>query len=180
MSNPHPTPTRQQRTGRRFNGQRWLSIVILAVSALACGDAIAGVTGPHLLVTGSDKAAAVTVDNQRQDTKLALRTKVVDGPLVPGVQRTLRVRLLNHLPHRLIVKKITVDAKRPDVAGCKPRWVLTSSFHASNKHDALRIKADGKSVVRLGIRLKDLPYVNQDACKGSRFPLLVSATAWQQ
>ena len=152
-------------------------MVIVAVITLGCTAAIAAVKHPHLIVAGKDKSTAVTGDNLRPSSKLGVRAKVVDGPLVPGAKRTLRVRLINHLPYRLNVNNITVNAKRPAAAGCKKRWVSTSSFHASKRHQAFRIKAKNKTVVLLPIRLRNLPNVNQDACKSTRFPLLVSATA---
>ncbi|MEO8330686.1 MAG: hypothetical protein ABI586_11815 [Candidatus Nanopelagicales bacterium] len=179
MSNSDSTLTRDPRSRRNFKSLRWLSLVIVMASALTCAAAIAANSHPHRVVTGKDKTAAVTGDNLHSSRKLGVRARIVDGPLVPGARRTLRVKLLNHLPHRLTVKNIAVDAKRPPASGCKQRWVKTSSFHASKKHHGLRIRAKGSSIVRLPIRLTNLPNVNQDACKNTRFPLVVSATARQ-
>jgi hypothetical protein len=109
--------------------------------------------------------------------QLGIKAKVIGGPLLPGVERTLRVNLANKMSKPLLVSGVTVKVKRPSAAGCLPNWVKAKPFKATKKKPPITLKPGRKASIRLPIILKNLKTVNQDACKSTRFPLTVTASA---
>lgn len=172
----HSQHSRQ--SNRAARGQRLLAgavITVLVLGSVVAAHAIVhDRRGP---VIGQDTTSVISANGQHANKKLGVRAKVIDGPLIPGVKRTLRVRLINHLPDQLFVTRVVVRAKKPTASGCKAAWVKEGFFKTGKKHHALKLKPRHKHILRLPIRLKNLPTVNQDACKGARFPLLVTATS---
>lgn len=111
--------------------------------------------------------------------KLSLKAKVMQGPLVPGVKRPLKVTMHNPLSKPLKVTAVTVQVKKPKAAGCLKTWVKASSFKSGKKKKAILVKPHKRAKVMLTVQLKNLRSVNQDACKHTQIPLRLKATARQ-
>lgn len=108
---------------------------------------------------------------------LGLRlTSTVDGLLQPGVTRTLRVTVRN--PNSFTVQLFRVDVRvlAPTAAGCLPSWVQVGRYRYAGGSGS-KIEGSTTTTVDLPIKLVDLPNVNQDACRGTAFPLRLSGIA---
>jgi hypothetical protein len=126
-----------------------------------------------VVLTGSDRTSSALLRTKR----LSVRGKVLGGPLIPGVKRTLRVRISNPHPFPVKVTLVKGVARQPAVAACNPIWVKVKPFRVTKKRPAIRVRAGGMTRVKLPIRLVNLKRVNQDACKGVTFRVRLSATA---
>ena len=103
---------------------------------------------------------------------------VVGGPLRPGAVRTLRVVVSNPNSSAIELQRVDVTVGTPNLAGCLASWVQVGSFRAGTDPTTV-VAGHGTATVSLPIELVDLATVNQDACKGSTFPLDLSGTAKQ-
>jgi hypothetical protein len=87
--------------------------------------------------------------------------------------------MYNPLNQRLKVTAVTVKTGTPPVSACKRSWVKATSFKADKKRKPIIVKPRGRAKVMLSVQLKNLSSVNQDACKNTRIPLKLNATARQ-
>ena len=103
---------------------------------------------------------------------------LVGGALRPGAVRTLRVVVSNPNASAIELQRIDVGVGTPTLAGCLASWVQAGSFRAGIDPTTV-VAGHGTATIALSIELVDLATVNQDACKGSTFPLSLSGTAKQ-
>ena len=156
-------------------------VAIVVTVALVVGSAALAVTMSDNLrarmgITG--KSVAPVASELKGKPKFKLTAKVLKGPLTPGVEHPLKVKIKNHSDKTLTVSSITVKAAKPNGSpGCKSVWVKSSSFKATKKVKPIKIKPHSKSKVKLSIKLKNLKKVNQDACKSAKIPLKLHAQA---
>jgi hypothetical protein len=176
----HPGLGEQAETGSTTSGggRRWLSIALVLL-LIGAGVGVAGAWAGRqgLRDPESTTTAKAPTGSGLGSQHLTLHAKVIDGPLVPGVRRTLRIRVSNDLSYRIELRRIAVATKRPPAVGCKPKWVQANDFGSGNKQWPLIIRGNSRGFIKLPIRLKNLPNVNQDACKNTTFPLRLTAQA---
>jgi hypothetical protein len=98
--------------------------------------------------------------------------------LRPGQTRTLRVAVSNPASRPIQVLTIDVTPQRPSTVGCQASWVQVGRYRANNG-PGVKVGARQSSYINVSISLVDLPDINQDACKGARFPLALAGTARQ-
>ena len=103
---------------------------------------------------------------------------LVGGGLRPGAPRTLRVVVSNPNSSAIELQRVDVAVGSPSAAGCLPSWVQVGRFRAGTDPTTV-VAGNGTATISLPIELVDLATVNQDACKGSTFPLDLSGTAKQ-
>ena len=154
-----------------------LMTVALVIGSVAVAASVADVVQSRLGASTTSKVP--TASDLSAKKKLTLKAKVLQGPLIPGIKRPLKVTMTNPLNQRLKVTAVTVTTGKPPAAGCKKSWVTATSFKASKKKKPIVVKPRGKATVMLSVQLKNLRSVNQDACKSTRIPLKLSATARQ-
>jgi hypothetical protein len=171
-----PQAEQPARTPARVALTAALTLALVAGSfavAMSVSDVITSkISGASVtkVATGSDLAAR---------KKLAIKAKVLQGPLVPGVRRPLKVTMANPFSQRVKVTSVTVKVGKPAAAGCQRSWVTTKNFQASKKKKPIVIAPHRRATVLLAVTLKNLPTVNQDVCKSTRIPLKVRAVARQ-
>ncbi len=151
--------------------------VALVIGSVAVAATVADIVQSRMGAQTQTKVP--TASGLSSKKSLALRAKVLQGPLIPGVKRPLQVTMTNLLKQRLKVTAIKVTVGKPPSSGCQKSWITTTSFKSSAKKKPIMVKARGKAKVTLSVQLKNLSSVNQDACKGIRIPLKLSATARQ-
>jgi hypothetical protein len=151
--------------------------IALVVGSVAIAATVSDSVRGRIGVYGTSKAPTASGLSPRKH--LTLSAKVLNGPLVPGVKRPLRVTVKNPLRRQVAITSVTATAGKPKAAGCSPKWVKTTSFKATKKIKAIKVKPKGKAKVTLTITLKNLRSTNQDACKSTQFPLKLRATARQ-
>jgi hypothetical protein len=151
--------------------------VALVIGSVAVAATVADVVQSRLGASTTTKVPTASGLSSKQ--KLTLKAKVLQGPLIPGVTRPLKVTMANPLRQRLKVTAVTVTPSKPAVSACKKSWVKTTSFKASKKKKPIIVKPRGKATVMLTVQLTNLSSVNQDACKNTRIPLKLNATARQ-
>lgn len=151
--------------------------VALAVGSVAVAATVADFAQSRLGATAVTKVP--TASGLSAKKKLSLKAAVLQGPLIPGVRRPLKVTLSNPLNERLKVTAVKVTPGSPPVAGCSKSWIKTTSFKATKKKKPITVKPRGKATLMLSVELTNLSTVNQDACKNIRIPLKLSATARQ-
>lgn len=154
-----------------------LMTVALVVGSVAVAATVADVVQSRLGASTTTKVP--TASDLSAKKTLTLKAKVLQGPLIPGVTRPLKVTMSNPLNQRLKVTAVTVKPGKPPVSACKKSWVKTTSFKASKKKKPIIVKPRGKAKLKLSVQLKNLGSVNQDACKNIRIPLKLNATARQ-
>jgi hypothetical protein len=167
------TPTQSHRGAVR----RGLVAVVVTVALVVGSAAVAltvssAITARHA-VTG--KSVAAMAKGLAGKSKAKLSAKVLKGPLLPGAKHPLKVTIANPTSKSMLVSGITVKAAKPKgFPGCKPSWVKATPFKAKKKIKPLVVKPHKKVVKKLSISFTNLTTVNQDACKGARFPLKIS------
>jgi hypothetical protein len=169
-------PARPGRRTLRVALTAALTVVVVAGSTALALTAVDVITSrlSGATVTKADTAAGLAARK-----KLAVSAKVLKGPLVPGVQRPLKVTLKNPFNDRVRVTAITVKVGKPAAAGCQRSWVSTTSFQSSKKEKPIAIAPNRRATVTLSVTLTNLSSVNQDACKNTQIPLKVRAVARQ-
>lgn len=155
--------------------------VVLTVALVIGAVAVAATVSNFVQNTFTSKTVAKvpTASGLNAKKNLALKGKLLQGPLVPGTKRPLKVTMTNPLKQRLKVTAVKVEPGSPAASGCQKSWVTATSFKASKNRKPIVIKPHGKATVTLSVQLKNLSTVNQDACKSTKIPLKLSATARQ-
>jgi len=151
--------------------------VALVIGSVAVAATVADVVQSRLGAATTTQVPTATGLSAKQ--KLSLKAKVLQGSLIPGTTRPLKVTMSNPLRSPLKVTAVTVTPGKPSVSACKQSWVKTTSFKASKKKKPIIVKPRGKATVMLTVQLTNLSSVNQDACKNTRIPLKLNATARQ-
>lgn len=103
-------------------------------------------------------------------------TSTVNGPLRPGVPRTLKVSVRNPNPFAVQLFRLDVRVLPPPVAGCLTEWVQTGRYRYAGG-PAKTIGGLRTITVDLPITLVNLVDVDQNACQGTAFPLRLSGIA---
>ena len=127
-----PEPPRTSKLPRRVLAALLSLALVLGVVAAANGLA----SLRQQSVKAKDSTAAITGTSVFKAKQLGIKAKVVGGPLLPGVTRTLRVNLANKMSKPLLVSGVTVKVKKPPAAGCLPSWVTAKPFKATKKQPA--------------------------------------------
>lgn len=159
-----------------------VAITAVLTLALTAGSFAFAMTASDFIqsrVSGATVTKVATGPDLAARKKLALSAKVLQGPLVPGVRRPLKVTMSNPFNERVKVTSVTVAVGKPAAVGCQRTWVVTKGFQASKKKKAIVIAPHRRATVMLSVTLKNLPTVNQDACKSTRIPLKLRAVARQ-
>ncbi|MFZ0324398.1 MAG: hypothetical protein WAN48_09740 [Actinomycetes bacterium] len=156
-------------------------VAVLALALLIGSEGPMTRTAPDLRpdrsdgpILGFDDASAATL---ARGTHLSLSSKVLKGPLVPGVTRKLRVTVKNPFPFGVRVTVLSAHASQISHTGCRTNWIAVKAFKASKKHHAVLVRARRQTATTLTIRMVNLTTVNQDACKGATFHLALRAKA---
>ena len=165
---------------RRLGQVGWFVIATLSL-ALLVGSAPAppdvspssGSTRGQVILGFDDSSAAAL----ERGSYLRLTSKVLKGPLVPGVPRALRVTMANPFGFGVKVTSLKATARKTSVAGCVPGWIKVTSFKASKKRPPISVRAHKRANRSLTIQLVNLSSVNQDACKSAKFQLALTAKA---
>lgn len=170
-----------EESGNQQTAGRAVMSVILTVVMVIGSVAVALTAADYVQsrLGASTVTKAPTAKGISARKSLILKAKVLQGPLIPGVRRPLKVTMKNSLNQKLKVTAVTVTPKRPAAAGCQKSWVKVTSFKANKKKKPVVIKPRKRATVMLKVQLKNLPTVNQDACKNTRIPLKLKATARQ-
>lgn len=136
-------------------------------SSAESGGSAGGPSGGQTGGSGSGGGAAERL------SALAISGRVIDGGLVPGVTRTLRLEVSNPNAQPLRLRTLETRVGQPAGApGCLAEWVEVGPYAGG-----VVAPASGSVAVDLPITLVNLPTVNQDACQGAAFPLSFSAAA---
>jgi hypothetical protein len=139
------------------------------VSGTAVADAADGAAGEPVFGEPLDEA-------RPNGAGLNLRS-VVDGPLRPGVPRTVTVTIRNGHPWPVHLLRTDVGALAPDTApDCLPEWVSAQRYRYAGDGDRIVIGPQSEVELQLDLELMDLD-VDQNACKGATIPLQLSAVA---
>ena len=158
------TSETHQRPRRRW----WVSLALVMATVLGS----AGVVW-----AGSQTPGGLVARPHSHARHVALTVKVVGGPLVPGLKRTMKVRVSNPFPYPVYVHTLKVKPRTTTVVGCQRSWFKTSKFKSNRRHPSVQVKAHRRATMKLTIVLKNLPTVNQDACKTAKVRLALQATA---
>ena len=155
--------------------------VVLTVALVVGTVAVAATVSDFVrsTISASTVTKVPTASGLSAKKQLSLKGKLLQGPLLPGVKRPLKVTLTNPLKQRLKVTAITVKPGKPAASGCLKSWVKATSFKASKKKKPIVVTPHGKAKVTLSVQLVNLSTVNQDSCKSTKIPLKLSATARQ-
>ena len=173
------------RTTHRPRMPRWLAVALTLAVALGLvavgglvthGHSADGATsaGDPTVILGYDDSSAAELGVKQH---LRLTSRVVGGPLYPGVRRTLRIKVDNPYHFAVRVMQVSAKTRSTTAAGCRPAWFRSTSFATHTLRKGLLVKPHRKGVKRLRIVLVNLPTVNQDACQSARFTLSLRAVA---
>ncbi len=129
---------------------------------------------PDGVILGFDDSASAA---QRAKPHLSLKSKVLNGPLVPGISRPLVVTVKNPFGFSVKVTSVKAVTRTTSVAGCTRGWFKVKPFKSSKKRPPLSVRAHKRASLKMKIRMVNLLTVNQDACKSATFQLALSAKA---
>ncbi len=135
----------------------------------AAGSGVGAVaaTGTGSITAGGKPAAS---------TPFRLTASIVRPLAAPGSAGVLRITVTNPGSRTLEVTSVDVQPGRPSARGCLTEWLTVGRFR-SGSGQRLVVAAGRSASIDLRIGLVNLPDVNQDACKGARFPLSLSGSA---
>ena len=105
-----------------------------------------------------------------------LVSSTLDGPLVPGITRMLLVNVANPNPFAANLFRVDVVVGSAAGGACRSEWFSVGNYR-STAGPATVLEASGTSQIALPMQLRDLPRVNQDACRGVSVPFTVTAQA---
>lgn len=105
---------------------------------------------------------------------LEVSATMTGGELLIGESGALVITVTNPHAHTVVIDQVDVRVQEPPSApGCKAAWLKVGSFGAD---DEVQIPSGDTARLTLPYELLDLPLVNQDACKGAEFPLVISGS----
>jgi len=159
--------TTTNETRLRPKGRWWVSFALVACLVLGSAGA----------VWAGSQVARIDASAPVKGHHLAVSAKVVGGPLVPGYKRLLKVRVSNPFGYPVYVRSVKVTPKRTSVIGCQRTWFRATAFKADKRHRSVRVRGHHSAAIKLSITLRNLATVNQDACKGAKVRLALSAKA---
>jgi hypothetical protein len=148
--------------------------LLLSITARPTGVAPAAAADDSGTVLGYDDSSAAALGRKQY---LRLTSKVLGGPLTPGLARKLRVSVKNPYPFSVRVTSIKAVTRSTSKVGCSPRWITVKAFKTKSLKKALPVKARKRATKNLVITFVNLPTVNQDACKLATYRLALSAVA---
>jgi hypothetical protein len=129
---------------------------------------------PDGVILGFDDSASAA---QRAQPHLSLKSKVLNGPLAPGISRPLVVTVRNPFGFTVKVTSIKAVTRTTSIAGCSRGWFKVKPFKSSKKRPPLAVRAHKRASLKMTIRMVNLLTVNQDACKSATFRLALTAKA---
>lgn len=103
-------------------------------------------------------------------------TWTVDQLLRPGVPATLNAVITNTNSRDILVTRVHAAVTGANHNGCNPNWVSIVDYAAT---PGTTILSNSAGTIELPVVLKDLPKINQDACKSATFNFTVTADARQ-
>ena len=124
------------------------------------------------LVGGTSVIAGDRTDKTTE--ALEVSASMSGGDLQLGESGLLVITVANPHEHAVVIDQLAVTVQAPPAApGCNPAWLRVGAFGSD---DEVTIAPGGTARLTLPYELLDLPSVNQDACKGAEFPLLISGS----
>lgn len=124
------------------------------------------------LVGGTSVIAGSDADKTVEP--LSFTAAMPGGPVLLGEPGRLVITVTNPHAHAVQIDALDVRVQQPTTPGCRPEWLRVGDF--DGRADAVTVPAGGSARLSLPYELVDISSVNQDACKGAEFPLVISGS----
>ena len=179
-----PQPPHQHEAARRRDHAFPVMLVVAFLVQSACAAfAVIMTNGPdgraaaeQIPVPTISGAAGLAVDTSADKTvePLDFGVAMPGGPVVIGQPGHIVVTIANPHAHAVELDALDVEVSAPEVSGCRAEWLAIESYRPDGA--PITVPARGTANISLHYELRDLPGVNQDACKGAEFPLTINGS----